>query len=186
MSRMMVLAAAALAATVTTASAATIGFDTASSGATYTEDGMIFAPIRIVNGNCPGGDAPCGALNDNESTTVTAQNDAIFDALSLSFRLQGNGNRNALYLETDNGTFKFGAPDYQKNTDYVLDLTSSLFNGAFDAITYLKLFTMRGGNVRFDDLTVEVAPAPVPLPAGGALLLGGLGALALARRRRAA
>jgi opacity protein-like surface antigen len=41
------------------------------------------------------------------------------------------------------------------------------------------------GDRDFDDLGMRITVSPIPLPAGGLLLLGGLGALAFARRRRA-
>lgn len=41
-----------------------------------------------------------------------------------------------------------------------------------------------GSGIFADNLTYTSAPAPVPLPAAGALMLGALGGLAAFRRRR--
>lgn len=52
--------------------------------------------------------------------------------------------------------------------------------------SYYVLFDdIAGGDRDFDDFALRIDVAAVPLPAGGLLLLGGLGALGAMRRRRA-
>ncbi len=61
------------------------------------------------------------------------------------------------------------------------------FAGIFDQIMIVDTSPMGGGSVNgFDVDAVGVTPAPIPLPAGGLLLVTALGGLALARRRKAA
>ena len=75
------------------------------------------------------------------------------------------------------------------NSSFDIDLDSGLFAPTSDFATYLAQFTggetgttfssvrtAAGEGLRFDNTTV------IPLPAGGLLLLGGLGALALRRK----
>ena len=72
----------------------------------------------------------------------------------------------------------FDLSSYSKNSYHSL-----LFSDEFANVSSVTFSTGGGGNVRIDDLSA----APVPLPAAGWLLLGGLGAIgALRRRRRAA
>lgn len=56
-----------------------------------------------------------------------------------------------------------------------------------DGNTWYALFDdIRNGDRDFDDFALKIDVAPIPLPAAGFLLLGGLGALgAVARRRKA-
>lgn len=57
------------------------------------------------------------------------------------------------------------------------------FAGRFDTVRLIDTSPVRGRTGGFD--VDRIAVAAVPLPAGGMLLLGALGALALGRRRRA-
>lgn len=61
------------------------------------------------------------------------------------------------------------------------------FAGIFDQIKIVDISPMAGGSVNgFDVDAVGVTPAPIPLPAGGLLLVTALGGLALTRRRKSA
>lgn len=59
---------------------------------------------------------------------------------------------------------------------------SALFNGGTSVLTFFGDFTGDSDN---DDLAVRIDVAPIPLPAAAWMLLGGLGGLALVRRKRA-
>lgn len=64
------------------------------------------------------------------------------------------------------------------------DCSSFLGTGADDIIGSFSASDSVSGGSLFISYTYDDGMAPVPLPAGGALLLGGLGALAIARRKK--
>jgi hypothetical protein len=176
------LAAAALVAGAgligSAASAATlIDFNGDKTADPYPEDGFSFAPIRIVNGNCI--DGGCLALNDNESTGMTYTSaPGLFTLTGLSFKLLGKGTGNALTVTGSNGTsLSYAVAAYAKNTYHAL-----LFTNEFANVSSVTFSTGGGGNVRVDNLSATAAP--VPLPAAGLLLIGGLGVLGAASRRK--
>lgn len=182
------------------ASAATIGFDGGKpkKGEAYAEGGFLFDDIRIVNGNCLSGS--CAALNDNERLTMFRGDRGLFDLTEIGFSLLGEGKvirardkttkggGNVLTLTTDQGaSVSFSTSEFAHNKDHVVALDPKLFAG----LRSITFSTGAGGNVRLDNLFAASAAssnaqAPaVPLPATAWLLLGGLGALGLLRRRRA-
>ena len=55
---------------------------------------------------------------------------------------------------------------------------------ASDGTSWYAFFDDSGRHTDFDDLVFRIDVAPVPVPAAGFLLLGGLGALVAASRRR--
>ena len=144
----------------------------------YLEEGFSFAPARIVNGNCISGG--CLALNDNETSTMTyTAPPGLFTLSVLNFNLLGNGTDNTLTLTGSNGTVRSFPVSIFDNNQY----HNVLFTTEFQNVSSVVFSTNNGGNVRIDDLTA----VPVPLPAAGLLLVGGLGALgAVSRRKRAA
>lgn len=183
------VAAALLGATLCggAAGAATIGFDDAKPGfeGVYSEAAYAFDPVRIVNGGCLSG--PCLALNDREAVTVARADGGLFDARSITFSLIGKGEKkaggNALVLTTDAGvSLSLSSGDFRRNAFHTVTLDPALFSG----LRSLVFASSGGGNVRIDGFDAGAA-APlgaVPLPAGGWLLLAGLGALGAVRRRR--
>ena len=165
----------------TAGSAATISFDGAGNqgDGSYTEDAaLMFDDVRIVSGQC-GLAQRCGALNKNEESVLTSVvSGAAFSLSSIFVKLQGNNS--VLKLVTSLGNYLISA-----NGTYNL---ASL--GLFDDVTsvtfsFASQSNGNGGNVRFDDIGYSV-PATVPVPAAGFLLLGAIGALGLAKRRKAA
>lgn len=171
----------------TTSVASTLDFTGAGAqgGGAYTEDGLSFDDIRIVNGNCDAASGKaCGALNDNETSILTKVGGGTFSLSSFWYQLLGKGSResNTLIVTTNLGAMLTFAANLVGHNDggHVVDLTAL---SAFKNITSLTFSTNNGGNVRIDDLGI---PAAVPLPAGGLLLIGGLGALAALRRRKQA
>lgn len=178
------------------ASAATLSFDGASDqgGGVYVDQGFSFDDTRIVSGPCFA-TAPCLALNDNESTTITRVGGGTFSLTSLWFKLIGKGihGSNALTVTSAGpaGVWDLtqttinpdtGLP-YEHNKGYYVD-----FMAFFTNVTSITFTTAaNGGNVRIDDIVlVPTPPAPVPLPAGAGLLAMALGGLGLASRRKKA
>ena len=179
-SRLAALSAAALvlgwSAAPAHASTVTFGASAGSLPSYESGDGFTFAPARLVDGNCL--DGACLALNTNETTTLTSGG-AAFTFDSLSFNLLGK--KSALTLTGSNGAMRtFTTGEFGFNTYNTVSL-GSLFAG----VTSILFDDSGIGNVRIDDVTVSGADvAPIPLPAPALLLLGGIGALAAAGRRR--
>jgi hypothetical protein len=177
----------------TSAGASTINFSDGvenNSANTYVEDGYLFTGVRIVSGNCADDPATnpekCAAENRNELITMTRVDAGAFSLSSIWFQLLGSaGDGNAFeivgtFFGGGTTTLTFGNPPYDYNTGYTLGLAE------LGALTNLSKLTFRsapdGGNLRIDNVGVEV----IPLPAAGWLLLAGVGGLAAMRRKKAA
>jgi hypothetical protein len=177
------------------ASAATLNYDLVFSGGPpggtpYNEGAFTVDDARIVNGNCDSASsAPCLALNNNETSTVSLINGGMFSLTTFWFQLLGAGTKkegtNTLLVETDlsGGALQLAANIFGHNDGG--QIYSVAMNALFQNITWLRFSHQGGGNVRIDDvgLTLNV-PAAVPIPAAGGLLLAAFGALGLLRRRR--
>jgi hypothetical protein len=175
------------------AMATTINFTGAGpqGGGAYTESGLTFDKIRIVDGNC-GLDKPCGAFNDNETSVLTLVGGGTFSLTSFWFELLGVGTRgnrnnppmaNVLYVITDLmvSPLMLSVDDYGHNVGQTINLAALT---GFTNVNSVTFYTDGGGNVRLDDLEITL-PAAVPLPAGGLMLLVGLAGLAALRKQRA-
>lgn len=169
--------------------AATLTFDGANTDP-YFEDGFVVDPARIVNGNCDGASgAPCLALNDNETSAVTADDGSAFSITSFWFQLLGRGTDNTLTVTSSSGgSLSLDASTYGTNDGgQVFDLTSLAdYATAWSDILSVTFASSDGGNVRIDDIGLEGGGgvAPVPAPAAGLLLLSALGGIAFAKRRK--
>jgi hypothetical protein len=159
-------------------------------------------------GQCPFADPACLHVSGSNPGTafIERQNGSLFDAFSLAINFSGNGNTN--FVQFDNGSdtialalgSSYSGGVYTtsaestlvtglitKGTSYFIDLAAlAVADGKlstfFSNIPELSIETSGGAaNVRVDNVAVSAA---VPVPAGGLLLLGGLGTLALLRRRK--
>ena len=155
---------------------------------TYQEDGFSFFDARIVGGPCAeDGADKCAALNPNEMTVLTFGDGDAFDLTSVWFTLLGKGpnegNSLSIYETLDpTNRVDLTQADFDHNQEYIVGLD---FFGV-TSITFESTGTDDKGNVRFDFVADTVTPSPIPLPAGGLLLLAALGGLAGLRRRKTA
>jgi hypothetical protein len=167
------------------AQAVTITFNAASPAATTVlESGFKVAPTRIVNGNC--NNNPCIALTNVQHSDVTSINTPFFTLTNFWFKLLGNGSSNALLVDTFGlgglhlHHFVFATRNLQSNQAY---LFSALGNAPHIKLTKVVFSTVRGSNVRVDDIVVN-AVSTVPIPTSLPLLISGLGFVSLFGRRR--
>jgi hypothetical protein len=168
------------------AEAVTITFNTAPLAATTVmESGFKVTPTRIVNGNC--NNNPCITLNNVQHSDVTSINTPLFTLTDFWFKLLGNGSSNSLMVDTFGlggvhlHQFVFATRNLRSNQAY---LFSALGNAPQINLTKVVFSSVRGGNVRIDDIAVN-AVSTVPIPTSLPLLISGLGFVSLFGRRRA-
>jgi hypothetical protein len=166
---------AILAATSASAATVTVDFDSGLlSGGIYTEDGFTFTSdssggAGLAN-NCPTGspNSSCLQFNNNEIITVTYSGGA-FDVDGFLFNAPGNGGDliagGMTITETQNGNA----------------MTAQTYTNEFDGVFSFTFQNAANGTGRVDNIVFTVAD--VPVPAAGLLLLSGLGAIALRRRK---
>jgi len=173
-----ITAAGCLAASNAAAATVLVDFDSGSlGGGVYMEDGFTFTTTRnggtSLANNCPtgpgGANTSCLHLNNNEIVTVTYSGGA-FDLEGFLFNAPGNGgdmlaNGQAI-TETQNGN-ALSPTNYPTPFENIFSFTFQ--NGA-------------NGSGRVDNIVFGVAT--VPVPAAGLLMLSGLGALMMRRRRK--
>lgn len=148
------------------------------------ESAFVYTDARLVSGNCGPSGPQCLALNNVEQTTITADGGGTFSAISFWFQLLGQGTNNTLIVDSSSGaSVELDAATYGTNNGGQVFSLASLTG--FSDITSLSFSSTDGGNVRIDDIALDVAP--IPLPASGLLLIGPLALmLGAARRRRKA
>lgn len=162
-----------------------VDFDSGTLGSgIYEESGFTFSSDNpggagLAN-NCPTGspNSSCLQFNNNEIITVTYLGGLAFDVLGFLFNAPGNGGdifvtdgtQSETLTETNNG-----------NT-----MSPAVLTNTYTGIFSFSFQNVANGTGRVDNITFGVSdPAPVPLPASGLLLLGGLGAMAMRGRRKA-
>ena len=167
------------------AQAVTITFNTATLAATTVmESGFKVTPSRIVNGNC--NNNPCITLNNIQHSDVTSINTPLFTLTDFWFKLLGNGSSNSLMVDTFGlggvhlHQFIFATRNLRSNQSY---LFSALGIAPQINLTKVVFSSVRGGNVRIDDIAVN-AVSTVPIPTSLPLLISGLGFVSLFGRRR--
>lgn len=137
----------------------------------------------VVNGNCA--IAPCLEVTPNnnpnatggEIVTLSMVGGGSFSVTDFWFQFLGQALDNTLAVSSGSTLAVFAQSSYPHNNG---GQTVSVA-GLFDNITSISFQNLNRGSVRIDDIMVTIAP--VPLPAGGLLLLTALGGIAVARRR---
>lgn len=171
-------AVAFLAASGASAATVNIDFDSGTlSGGTYVEDGFTFTSSSsggVGTANSCG--SACLQLNNNEIVTMTFSGGA-FDLLGFSFNSPGNGGdilaNGFVEVETQNGNTLTQVSYPTLNPTPYLGVLSFTFQNNGNGAAFV------------DDIIANIPVSEVPLPATGMLMLGGLGAIALRRRRKA-
>ncbi len=148
---------------------------------TYTEDGFTFSSDNkggagLAN-NCPTGspNSNCLQFNNNEIITVTYSG-GDFDVLGFLFNAPGKGGK----IKVSDGTTTTTLTESFNGNR----MSPATFTTQYDGITTFTFQNVGQGTGRVDNLSFIVAA--VPVPAGGVLLLTGLGATAAMRRRKQA
>ncbi len=148
------------------------------------EAGFKVAPTRVVNGNC--NNNPCLSLNNVQHTDVTSVSTPFFTLSNFWFKLLGAGSSNSLMVDTFGlggvhlNHFVFATRNLHSSQAY---LFSALGNAPQLNLTKVVFSSVRGGNVRIDDIIVN-AVSTVPVPTSLPLLISGLGLVSLFGRRR--
>lgn len=170
-----------------TASAATVSFSGSptQSGASLTFGDVTVTGSDTVTNTYLNGLGIVNSVVDRGEWITLSFSEAVTDVM-LTFMVAGGGS--------------VGIPPGLRNLD-VYGLGGSLLGsvsqsgaGAFDISAIvggspLKYFTLTAGpttTFRISQVSYELAPAPIPLPASGLLLLAGLGGIAAMRRRQRA
>lgn len=118
-----------------------------------------------------------GALVDNAMGLVkNSQTAAAFQLAAWEIANEGKGT-----LDLNGGAFKLSAA--QANTKALAQSWLDAISGGKWKLNAQVMILRAPGT---QDLVTDLPPAPIPVPAAGLLLLGGLGSIAAARRARRA
>lgn len=133
-----------------------------------------------IDGRRPGGVFDTKNSSVGDSFTISADVGLLnFGFGTLPTGKAGGSSKKG--SKNKNGSYFFNSGKATDSKDIGLAY-SSIFNGGKSII--LGFNDIARVDADYDDLVVRVDVAPVPLPAAGLLLTGGLGALGVASRRR--
>jgi hypothetical protein len=118
----------------------------------------------------------CLQLNNNETITV-AYLGGLFDVMSFTFRSPGSGGDLTIASNVA-GSSQTISESLSGN-----DMQQIGFPNDYNGILTFSWTNLENGSGRVDNLSLTIAP--VPLPAAGLLLLAAIGGLSLMRRRAA-
>lgn len=177
------------AASSASATSVSIGFEAASTGfvnQSFVEDGYTVdaaggAFFQIEDGTDGRKEYERAALS---SGTLTISRATSFNFESLDWQLEYGGPKVSVSVEGFLGAASVGTDIF--STSSVSYATFSAFNLLGKAIDSLVISAQRDydGGGSLDAVVLSDAVAPVPVPAAGLMLLGGLGGLTALRRRK--
>ncbi len=144
------------------------------SAATINPDDFMFDG-KVTSGNCPFGGSTCILLPNNGTAELTYSG-GVFDLVSFEYALQGSGSE--VTATSDLGDVFVSQPLQGNNPD-----NTAIVN--WTGVTTINFESTGNGSVRIGVIDGVVQMTAVPLPAGLPLMLVGLGALGIAKRRKA-
>ena len=153
---------------------AAVNFSSGSEGGqgqnkTYLEDGLLFSPSRLVNGNCINGS--CLAFNKNDTTVImTSPNPPPTFSLT-SLWVQDLGQPSFLQIAGSNGVTR--SYDTAGHNSYFQLLFTEFTN-----VSSITLTNIGQGNIRIDDIA-----AIIPLPSAAGLIAFAIFVLGWVSRR---
>jgi hypothetical protein len=120
----------------------------------------------------------CLQLGNQESVKIELTSGGLFSLVSFLFDGK-DGESDAIVVSTvlDGTGLEFGEPNNAN--------TMTLAEPALSGLSAIYIRNNKNGTARLDDIKLSYT-TPVPLPASGLFLAGGLGALALRRKRKSA
>lgn len=179
----------------------------------YVENGFSFVPNQGTNDVKCFSNGCLKEVQQGVVTTMTKVGGGAFDLTGFYFNLIGQGTRprgvNDITVtgtfannSTTSLVFKIGdllnsftnaavtpatnpsLTNIAFNQGYLVSILNGVFNNVVSVSWTTNSTGVQSAQARLDNVTVA-DPAPVPVPAAGLMLLGGLAAMGMARRRKA-
>ncbi|WP_425041201.1 VPLPA-CTERM sorting domain-containing protein [Primorskyibacter sp. S187A] len=174
--------ATAILALGTAASASTLSGDSVTRE--VTNNGSIIVPVTSFT-------VGAGVDFTDANINIDMNAGAMGDQLEITV---APGNYGGMYSTSGTTVLTFGDLDFTDGSSLIgfdviddgpLDFVASIVDGSTLALTFDEA-PITGGTFALGTYVTDIVTAPVPLPAGGLLLLTGLGAFAVSRRKSAA